>query len=92
MFYGKLTFYKKSDKTDAYAAPAGSKVSAVIGGTLWETTPSAKGQGFDYSITIRSRDISDKTITFYVDGNKADQTATFVEGGVNQLDISVRLP
>lgn len=92
MYYGKLTFYKKADKSDAYAAPAGSKVYAVIGGTLWETQPSAKGQSFDYSITIRSRDSSDKNITFYVDGNKADQTSTFVEGGVNQLDISVRLP
>ena len=56
------------------------------------TQPSVKGQGFDYSITIRSRYSSEKTINFYVDGIKADQTATWVEGAINQLDLTVRFP
>lgn len=92
MYYGKLTFYRKVDKSDAYSAPAGSKVSAVIGGTVWETQPSVKGQGFEYSITIRARYSPEKTINFYVDGIKADQTATWIESAVNQLDLTVRLP
>ncbi|MBI4287920.1 MAG: cupredoxin domain-containing protein [Chloroflexi bacterium] len=92
MFYGTLRLYKKSDKSDAAPAPAGAKVSAVVGGALWETKEAVKGKDFDYSITLQARDSPETKIDFYVDGVKADQTATWTKGEVTKLDITVRIP
>ena len=91
-FYGTLRLYKKADKSDAYPAPAGAKVYAVVGGTLWESQTVSKGEGFDYIITIRARQSPDTKIDFYVDGIKADQAGTWEKGGGSKLDLTVRVP
>lgn len=91
MFYGAIRLYKMADKSDAYPAPVGAKVSAVVEGTLWESQSAAGGADFDYSIQVRARNSTETKIEFYIDGIKADQTATWVQGGTSKLDLTVNL-
>ncbi|MBI4287565.1 MAG: hypothetical protein HY671_03925 [Chloroflexi bacterium] len=91
MFFGTIRLYTAADKSDAYPAPAGAKVSAVVGGTLWENEAAASGADFDYSAQVRARTSIDTKIEFYVDGVKADQTATWVQGGAVKLDLTVNV-
>lgn len=91
LFYGRLLFYQKEDRSDAYTAPPGVVISAVVGGAVWETKGAAGGQGFDYSIQVRARESPGKAIDFYVGGIKADQSGIFQEAAVSRIDLTVRL-
>ncbi len=78
-------------------APAGTVITATIGGTEYgsiQTTEAGKYGNPDQSVADRllvkaTENQSGETITFYVDGVAAKETAIFAVGGGTVLDLSV---
>jgi len=89
-FWGAVTI-------DGSPAPAGTVIVAMIGDTECgsiETTESGKyGSSSRYygdRLVVRAtEDLAGETITFLVDGEEAEQTATFTPGSTTALDLSV---
>ncbi|HOF96847.1 MAG TPA: PKD domain-containing protein, partial [Methanoculleus sp.] len=88
-FYGNVAI-------DGSPAPAGTVVTAMIGGTacgsVEVTSPGRYGDP-DWNLGNRllvtgTEGQNGETITFLVDGGAADQTAPFTPGRVTRLDLS----
>ncbi|MDY6918069.1 MAG: hypothetical protein SVP26_09030 [Chloroflexota bacterium] len=78
-------------------APAGTTVSAVIGGVecgaLYVTASGRYGNaGAGSYLLVWYGGEDGATIQFYVDGNAADQTAQFHSGQVSELDLTAYIP
>ena len=90
-FYGNMTI-------DGSPAPAGTVVTAMIGGTAYGSIGVVNAGGYgdpDWNLGSRllvtaASDLKGETITFLVDGAAANQTAPFTPGRVTRLDLSIQ--
>ena len=89
-FYGNVTI-------DGKPAPVGTEITAKIDDrTCGNITVAEVGKyggpgGFDPKlVVVGSAADENKIISFYVDGDKAEETALWTSGGVNRLDLSVK--
>jgi len=74
---------------DDVAAPAGTTISAWVDGAEASSTTTT-GDGGDYVLQVDQGDLSyaDETVSFLVGGFSADQSATWVQGGGDELNLS----
>ena len=71
------------------AAPDGTMVTAMVDGQEAASTMVAGGAG-GYTLLVDQGDMSftGKTVTFRVGGTDAAESATWMQGGANELDLS----
>ncbi|MDD4255148.1 MAG: hypothetical protein PHP59_07195 [Methanofollis sp.] len=89
-FWGTVTI-------DGSPAPAGTEITAMIGGTgcgsITTTKSGTYGSSSRYDgnrlLVLANEDQAGATIAFLVDGKEAGQTATFTPNGTTRLDLSV---
>ena len=74
---------------DGEAAPDGTPVTAWVDSTR-VASARVSGGGGNYTLVVDQGDLSfaGKTISFQIDGNEADQTATLSPGGGDELTLS----
>jgi len=74
---------------DDVAAPEGTTVSAWVGGAEAASTTTT-GDGGDYVLQVDQGDQSyaEETINFLIGGYSADQSATWTQGGGDELNLS----
>jgi len=87
-FYGEVNFSNMS-------APDNLSVTAEIDGVqVAETSTSAGRYGYGqlFFVTDSSNNRSGKTIEFFVNDVKADETAVFQNGGSQRLDLTLGVP
>ena len=91
-FYGNITIDEKP-------APIGTEITAKMDNkTYGNITVVEEGKygghgGFDPKLLLIGEAADEnRVITFYVDGNKTEETAIWNSGGVNPLDLSVKIP
>ena len=87
-FYGNVTI-------DGKPAPIGTEIRAKMDNktcgniTVQEEGKYGKAAG-EKLVVVGSAADENKIISFYVDGDKAEETALWTSGGVNRLDLSVK--
>ncbi|QYZ79965.1 hypothetical protein E2N92_11290 [Methanofollis formosanus] len=89
--------FKGSVTIDGKPAPAGTEVTAVLGGeTYGPVTTAADGtyggssrHAGERLLVLGTDDLAGETITFLVGGKAAKETATFSPKGTSRVDLSV---
>ena len=89
-FYGNITIDEKP-------APVGTEITAKMDNkTYGNITVTEEGRyggagGFDPKlVVVGTAEDENKNVSFYVDGAKAEENATWNSGGVRYLDLSVK--
>ncbi len=79
--------------TEIVDAPVDTVVTAVVGGVergrIVTTMPGWYGLGTDPNLLVQGEIDQDSLVEFYVNGVKADQTALFQSGNVEQVNLTV---
>jgi hypothetical protein len=82
-FYGTLTI-------NGSPAPAGYTVTAKVNGADSGASTTTDSQGrYGYSPVFMVPGSQGGSVTFFVNGVQASQSATFAAGGINQLNLTV---
>jgi len=85
-FYGTVT-------VDGAAVPAGTVITATVGGDAYTTTTPAEGYGSSsYAIKIEEPDgknYEGATVTFMIGGSSAKETGTWTLGGNANVNLSM---
>lgn len=90
-FYGNITL-------DEEPAPVGTEITAKMDNkTCGNITVTEEGRygvsGFGPKLAVMgTAEDENKNVSFYVDGDKAKENATWNSGGVKYLDLSVKKP